>query len=201
VVSRHGRGDEIHRPPAHTPGQAQDRHGAHQQSLRRRRVGQVLIAAGVLVCALLVLLVVHLVQNTGTPPRTASGSTKDLDPTASPSLSSPAASPTPTAVTPSAFAGSWAGRVSQPDGSYNVTIRLTAGTTAGSISYSGSNLSCAGVLRPTTKTAKQLTLSQSVSSGPCLSGTVTLTKAGSGSVQFNFNSSSGPPASGTLSKS
>jgi hypothetical protein len=57
------------------------------------------------------------------------------------------------------------------------------------------------VLRLATKTAKVLTLSQSVSTGPCLAGTVTLTKDGSGSVQFNFNGSSGPPASGILSKS
>lgn len=170
--------------------------------MTRRRVGQVLIAAGVLVCALLVLLVVHIVQNTGTPRRTASANTKDLDPGASVRPSSSTTSPTAKAVTPSAFAGSWAGRVSQqPDGVYTVTISLTAGTTVGSISYSASNLSCAGVLRLTATTGKQLTLSQSVSKGPCLPGTVTLTKAGSGAVQFNFNGSSGPPATGTLSKS
>jgi hypothetical protein len=152
----------------------------------------------VVVCALLALLVVHLVQNTGTPK--ASGRTKDLDP----AVTAPAKTPTPSsapAVTPAAFAGSWSGRVSQPDSSYNVTVSLTEGTTVGSISYSGSNLSCAGVLRLASKTAKQLTLSQSVSTGPCLAGTVTLTQAGSGSLQFSFNTSSGPNASGTLSKS
>jgi hypothetical protein len=202
VVSRHGRGaEDVHRPPAHAPAPAQDRHGAHQQSVGRRRAGQVLIAAGVLVCALLVLLVVHLVQNTGTPRHVASGNAKNLDPGTSAPSRSPTPSPRPTAVTPSAFAGSWAGRVSQPDSSYNVTINLSAGTTHGSISYSGSDLSCAGVLRLVTGTAKQLTLSQTVSTGPCLAGTVTLSKTGSGSVQFNFTSSSGPPASGTLNKS
>lgn len=202
VVTRHGRGaDDIHRPAAHAPGQSQERHGAHQQPLRRRRAGQLLIAAGVLVCALLVLLVVHLVQNTGTPPRANTGNAKDVDPTTSAPARSASPSPKPTAVTPSAFAGSWTGRVSQqPDSSYNVTVRLTAGSKVGSISYSGSNLNCAGQLQLTAQAARQLTLSQSVSKGPCLPGTVTLTKAGSGSVQFNFADSSGPTASGTLTK-
>jgi eukaryotic-like serine/threonine-protein kinase len=200
AVSRHGRGDDVHRPPAHAPAQSQDRHGAHQQSLGRRRAGQVLIAAGVLVCALLVLLVVHLVQNTGSRPQASSASNDQAAHSSAPSRS-PSASPTPTAVTPSEFAGSWAGRVSQLDSSYNVTINLTAGTAHGSIGYSGSDLSCAGELVLMTRAADKLTLSQSVSTGPCLAGTVTLTKAGSGSVQFNFSGSSGPPASGTLSKS
>jgi hypothetical protein len=191
TVSRHG-------PAAHVP--SPDRHGAHQQPVRRRRAGQVAIAGAVVVCALLVLLVVHLVQNTGTPPRASSGNAKVRDPGATASPKSLTPSPKPTAVTPQAFAGSWAGRVSQPDGSYNVTVSLTAGTSVGSINYSGSNLSCAGVLRLSRKTSRRLTLSQSVSTGPCLPGTVTLAKAGSGSVQFNFNSSSGPPASGLLSR-
>ena len=198
VVSGRGRGpDAIHRPIAHGPGQAQERHGAVQQSLSRRRAGQVLIAGGVLVCALLVLLVVHLVQNAGTPRRAASGNVGD--PGASLSPRSPTASPTPTAVTPSAFAGSWAGPVSQPGTTYNVTVVLTAGNSAGSISYSGSNVSCTGVLTLAAETATQLTLSQTVKTGPCFAGTVTLTKAGPGAVQFNFSSSSAP-ASGTLSK-
>jgi hypothetical protein len=199
AISRRGRADDIHRPIAHAPALAQERHGAHQQSLSRRRAGQVVIAAGVLVCALLVLLVVHFVQNAAAP-RRAAASGNVTDPGTSPSSRSPTASPTPTAVTPSAFAGSWTGLVSQPGSSYNVTVSLAAGNNRGSISYSGSNLSCAGVLRVATQTARQLTLSQTVSSGPCLAGTVTLTKSGSGAVQFNF-SSSGPPASGTLTKS
>jgi hypothetical protein len=200
VVSRHGRtADDLPQPAGHAPGQWQERHGAHQQPRGRRRAAQLVTAGAVVVCALLVLLVVHLVQNNGTPK--ASGHTKNLDPAVTAPATTPTPSPTPTAVTPSAFAGSWAGRVSQPDSSYNVTVSLTAGTTVGSINYSGSNLSCAGVLRLTNKTAKQLTLSQSVSTGPCLAGTVTLTQAGSGSVQFSFKSSSGPNASGTLSKS
>ncbi len=204
VVTRRGHAaDDSHRQAAHAPVPSQDRHGAHQQPLGRRRAGQLLIAGGVLVCALLVLLVVHLVQNTGTPPRAASGNTKDIDPTASAPAGSgsPSPTPTPTAVIPSAFAGSWSGLVSQPDSSYNVTIRLNSGSSVGSISYSGSNLNCRGTLRLTAKATRQLTLSQSVSTGPCFPGTVTLTKAGSGSVQFNFTDSPGPSASGTLSRS
>jgi hypothetical protein len=198
TVSRRGRtADDIHRPAPRVPAQPQERHGAHQQSLSRRRAGQVVIAGSVLVCALLVLLVVHLVQNTGTRPPAASGKIKD--PSASVAPRSPTASPTPTAVTPSAFAGTWAGLVSQPDARFNVTVDLTSGHNAGSISYSGSDLSCAGVLRVATQTARQLTLVQTVSSGPCLAGTVTLTRSGSNSVQFNF-SSSGTSANGTLSK-
>lgn len=200
VVTRHGRtADDIRPPAGHAPGPSQERHGAHQQPRGRRRAAQLVTAGGVVVCALLALLVVHLVQNTGTPK--ASGHTKDLDP----AVTAPAKTPTPSsapAITPAAFAGSWAGRVTQPDNSrYNVTVSLTEGTTVGSISYSGSNLSCDGVLRLTSKTAKQLTLTQSVSTGPCLSGTVTLTADGSGSLQFSFSSSSGPNASGTLRKS
>jgi hypothetical protein len=201
AASRRGRADDVPRPAAHAPGQPQERHGAHQQPLRRRRAGQLLIAGGVLVCALLVLLVVHLVQNTGAPPRATTGNAKDIDPTASVPVRSATPSPTPSAVTPSVFAGTWSGRVSQPDSSYNVTVRLTQGTSVGSISYSSSNLSCTGELRLTAQAARQLTFSQSVSTGPCLPGTVTLTKAGSASVQFNFTVSSGPSASGILSKS
>lgn len=198
--TRHGRADDIHRPAGHAPGPSPERRGAHQQPARRWRAGQIAIAGGVVVCALLVLLVVHLVQNTGTP-RAASGNTKDVDPATSAPATSLSPSPTSAPVTSSAFAGTWAGRVSQPNGSYNVTVRLTAGSSVGSIRYSGSNLSCTGVLKLTASAAKQLTLSQSVSTGPCLPGHVTLTKVGSGSVQFNFSESSGPTASGTLSKS
>jgi hypothetical protein len=198
TVSRRGRtAGDIHRPAARAPVPPQERHGAHEQSLSRRRAGQALIAGSVLVCALLVLLVVHLVQNTGTRPPAAGGKIKD--PSASVAPRSTTASPTPTAVTPPAFAGRWAGPVSQPDASFNVTVNLTSGHNSGSISYSGSNLSCTGVLRVATQTARQLTLSQTVSSGPCLAGTVTLTKSGSSSVQFNF-SSSGTTANGTLNK-
>jgi hypothetical protein len=205
TASRHGRpADEPPRPlghPAgHPAGQPLDRHGAHQQPPSRGRRLGLIVAGAVVVCALLVFLVVQLVQGNGSTPPTAGGQ-NNLDPGSTQTTSpSPKPDPTPTVVTPSSFAGSWSGTVSQTGGSYTVTIGLATGSNAGTIRYSGTNLSCAGALSVSTKTTRELTLSLQVTRGPCAAGTVTLTKAGSGSVQFNFNGS-GPQASGTLNRS
>jgi hypothetical protein len=154
----------------------------------------------VLACALVLLGVVHLIQDQGSSPQ-AGAHPKSSDPAAG--RSSPVTiKPSPTAdlETPGSFAGDWSGRVTQPPNSYTVTISLTQGASTGTVRYSGPNLSCAGTLSLTGVTARKLTLSQRVTRGPCLGGTVALTRNDASSVLFAF-AGSGPAATGTLTKS
>jgi hypothetical protein len=157
----------------------------------------------VVVCGLLVLLVVHLLQHTAAPPQ-ARGDASSPGPGASRSAGpSPTPDATPTGFIPSSFAGTWSGRVSQPDDSYTVTVGLASGAKSGTIRYSSSSLSCSGALTVTGKASGHLTLSQQITKGPCLPGTVTLTLAAASSIRFSFDGSGpqAPQANGTLSKS
>ncbi len=158
-----------------------------------------LIAAAVVVVVVVAGILLHLAQ--GTPVRQIANSklsvhTKSASPTAS-------ASQSHSAQTPTAFAGSWSGQVRQPPvDTYSVRVTLTAGTSSGTVSYSGADFSCSGALDVLTASTTELTLNQgSIAGQPkCETGQVTITLTGTGSIRFRFTSS-GPVASGTLNRS
>ena len=120
------------------------------------------------------------------------------------STPSPTASATPSRgpVTPAAFGGSWSGVVTQPPtDTYHVGVVLAAGTTAGTIRYSGPGFSCSGVLTLTTASSRDLTMSQVITGrSSCEDGQVTISRTGPNRISFSFHSS-GPTASGSLVRS
>ncbi len=204
AANRHSRSaDDAHRVAGPASGSSPDRYGPrHQPPGRRRWIGPLIVGI-VLACGLLLLGIVHIIQNQGSPPR-AAGQPKRSDlasvrPTA---RATPTPRLTPTVQTPAAFAGDWSGRVSQPPTDFVVTITLTAGTSAGTVSYSGADLSCSGTLSLAAATGHKLTLHQGIVKGQstCFGGTVNLTLTGASSVWFSFHGS-GPAATGTLIKS
>jgi hypothetical protein len=158
-----------------------------------------LIAAAVVVVVVVIGVALRLAQ--GAPGNSAANSSlstrTDRPVSDSPS---PAASTSNGPVTPAAFAGSWSGRVrQQPADTYNVRVTLTAGAGYGTVRYVGTGFSCSGALALVSATATELTLNQGITHGKCLNGQVTITRAGAHQIGFRF-SSSGPAASGTLSR-
>jgi hypothetical protein len=91
---------------------------------------------------------------------------------------------------PIRFAGTWTGQVSQkvpPSGSFTVSVQLTVHprSTRVQISYSGP-FTCSDYLLPVSASSDQLVLSQGMISGPCTSGTVTLTAQADQSLKFRY---------------
>ncbi len=103
---------------------------------------------------------------------------------------------------PAAFDGTWSGVVTQPPtDTYNVTVTFATGTSAGTISYTGSNFSCSGALTLTQATTGKLVVSQVISQGKseCENGSATITVTSADKIWFSFHSN-GPIASGTLAR-
>jgi hypothetical protein len=127
--------------------------------------------------------------NATTPSRTPAEST------------SPSASPAPSATIPAAFAGTWSGVVRQPPtDTYPVSVSLKAGSAQGAVSYSGIASVCIGILSLRGATATKLTMSQTITTGACETGNVTISVIGAGTVWSSFRSA-GPIASGKLTRS
>jgi hypothetical protein len=201
----HGPDDRRGRPagPRHSPA------GVSARTLQRepgwderappgrpgRRSRAVWLTAGVVVViAVLGVVIMHLVQNSGS--RAAAGASQDG--TNGPSNST-SGSPSQAPVIPTAFAGSWSGHVQQAQTTEAVSITLRAGGTSGTISYSGPLLTCTGELTTAAATATQLTLSQGIVQGQnkCANGRVTLATTSPGRLRFTFQGN-GPATSGTL---
>jgi hypothetical protein len=147
---------------------------------------------------------VHLAGGTPSQPPPSHHTTSTDQPATKTRSASDSASPSQGATMPTAFAGSWTGRVRQQSiDTYHVTVGFTSGQTSGTISYSGASFSCSGALDLITATSTVLTLSQGIVHGQskCANGQVTLTLTSSNTVRFNFSNDGGPPASGTLNKS
>jgi eukaryotic-like serine/threonine-protein kinase len=206
-VSRHAGGqqgpDRDHRPgsprPAARSGHSRlgsDRPGGG------RRTG-LIVAAGVVIAVLAGVLIMHVIGGTSPGNGKLSSDTGSTF-TAPPASTSPSASPSPTPgpSTPASFAGSWSGQVEQPPtDTYDVSVRLKAGASTGKIRYSGTALSCSGVLTLVTADSQKLTMTQSITKGSCEGGNVAIELSSSGdSIRFVF-SSNGPTASGTLDRS
>jgi hypothetical protein len=193
----------------HADGRRASRHTGAGPALRHSRQGQGgrrtgwLIGGGVVAVIVVVAVLLHALLASG---RHASNSRLSADTgttskgaAASPS---PAASPSHGLVTPTVFDGAWSGIVTQPPtDTYRVSVRFAAGTTAGTISYTGTDFSCSGALTPTKITTRpsMLTLSQGIIQGQskCENGTVTITLTATNKIWFSFHSN-GPIASGTL---
>lgn len=173
--------------------------GSRGQSARTRRpVGWAIAGGAAVVVVLVVLLILHLVQG-GAPPSHGKLAANARTPTAT-------ASPTPSAslgpTTPAAFGGTWSGPLTQNSDSFTGTVTLAAGTTAGTLQYTFTDLTCSGDLALTSATSTSMTMNLGITVGQsqCSNGTVTLTLTSSGSVSFDFQSKTPgtDPATGTL---
>jgi hypothetical protein len=103
---------------------------------------------------------------------------------------------------PAQFAGNWAGTVHQTDPVLSTTVRiaLTAGSTAGSVTYP--DLGCSGTLSLTASIPGKLTLAQKIQVGSrkCANGVITLAGSASGHVTFTFLRPGGQNPEGTLNR-
>ncbi len=173
------------------------RHHRPGREARGPRTG-LLAGAAVLVVAVIVAVVFLLLRGGGSPGR---DTTSDRSPSPSTAASdSPSGTPAPSATIPDAFAGTWSGVVRQPPtDTYHVTVSLKAGAAQGLVSYSGRGIGCSGILSLRHASATKLTMGQTVTTGTCENGSVTLS-AGGGTVSFSFRSA-GPVASGKLTRS
>ncbi len=175
----------------------QRHHGPGHETHGRRT--SLLAGAAVVVVAVIVVTVIRLLQGGGSPGRAA---TSGRSP--SPSLAASAASSgkrAPSATIPPAFAGTWSGVVRQPPtDTYHVTVSFKAGAAQGMVTYSGIGFGCSGILSLRHATTTKLIMGQTVTTGTCENGNVTISAAGAGIVSFSFRSA-GPVASGKLTRS
>ncbi|HTA08777.1 MAG TPA: hypothetical protein VK836_09720 [Streptosporangiaceae bacterium] len=163
----------------------------------RRRHGWLLSGAllGVLVVA---AVLVRVLLSAGSHP---SSGRLSADTGVTTGSAAPSASPAGL-KTPAAFDGTWSGVVTQPPtDTYNVTVTFATGTSAGTISYAGSNFSCSGALTLTQASSGKLVVSQAISQGKsdCENGSATITVTSADKIWFSFHSN-GPIASGTLAR-
>jgi eukaryotic-like serine/threonine-protein kinase len=158
-------------------------------------------AAAAIICIVAIVLAVHVLAGSdhGSTVQPASVSQPDSS-HPSPSAGR-SASPTPTAVIPSSFGGTWSGSVSQGAGAYTAQITLTAGTPSGKITYSGGPVTCSGVLSLTSARSQVLVMHQEIDAGKCNSGDITLTGESAGTLKFRFNDKTTAILSGTLTRS
>ncbi len=176
-------------------GRAQ-RTGSHQQPPRHSHRAHVVVGSVLVVAVLGSAALIHLTQDNGSPKAGAKAPGSGLG-HGSPSPASARSSPP---ATPAVFAGTWRGRLRQlPNDVYSVSVVLTDGGIGGSVSYSGTDVNCSGSLTLTQATSAKLVMSQAITKGGCDDGTVTITLTASASIHFSF-SSTGPQASGTLTK-
>ena len=125
-----------------------------------------MVGGAVVAVVLVGAALLHLVQDNGRQSSSGrlSANTDQAGkrPSPKPSPSRPSASLGP--VTPAAFAGSWFGQVKQPPtDTYNVSVTLVSGAAAGTVSYSGTDFSCSGVLNLTQTSSRKLMMSQASS--------------------------------------
>ena len=176
---------------------AHGHHGPGRETHSRRT--RVLASAGVVLVVVIVATVIGLLQGGGSPGRPP---TSGRSP--SPSLAasaSPSGKRAHDATIPHVFAGTWSGLVRQPPSdTYHVTVSLKAGAAQGMVTYSGVGFGCSGILSLRHATTTKLIMGQTVTTGACENGTVTMSAGGAGIVSFSFRSA-GPVASGKLTRS
>jgi eukaryotic-like serine/threonine-protein kinase len=173
------------------PGAGLGRGPATPPRGRTRRTAA--IFAVVMTICVLAVLAVYLAHAAGSqrPGTAARGS-----------VTTPAGRAAPPVTVPNALAGTWSGQVTQsgPADVFSVRVTLAPGSTGGTVSYSGTSLSCSGELAAVSGTQGSLKLDQAISHGPCVGGTITLTTGSADTLGFSFHGKSGPTATGTLSK-
>jgi hypothetical protein len=169
-----------------------------QQGATRRRNGWLVGGAAAVVIVAVAILLRMLLAGGGH----GSNSSLSADTGVTSGRPSASASPSQGPVTPAGFAGTWSGVVTQPPtDTYNVTVTFAAGSTAGTVSYAGTTISCSGSLTLTKADARKLTVSQGIIQGQskCENGQVTITLTAPDKIWFSFHSN-GPIASGTLAR-
>lgn len=188
-------------PADHGAGRArQAGHGAAGRGRRTAWLTAAAVAVAVAAGAVVLDVAQHPPSPTSADSRLSAAANRTRSGSAAPS---PSASVSRGPVMPAAFAGSWSGLVRQPPtDTYRVRVTLTAGTSAGTVSYTGAGFSCSGTLAVLTAAPARLTLSQGIIQGQsnCENGTVTITRTGTNTIRFRFGSS-GPTAAGTLRRS
>jgi hypothetical protein len=198
-VSRHSRADDAAHQ-SRPAGQHPDRHGAHQQSPRRRRAVP-LIAGAAVVCVLVVIGLIHLLGGKSTP-RPGSGQSPNSRQLGDRSpLATQSAAPTVTA--PAEFAGHWSGQLFQPPND-TISVSLTLAQNTGTVSYSSAGAgTCFATLGVTSVAGKTMTLSQdAVQAASCAAGTVTMQLTPTGTVDYTFHGGSNQPTvTGTVKRS
>jgi len=167
---------------------------------RSRRVAWT--AACVACVGVIVAAAILIATHRGSPGTTAGPVAVDHT-TASAHTSSAAPTATPASPTiPADLAGTWTGTVRQTEPALAVTvrIRLTAGKSAGSISYP--QLGCSGRLLLVSVLAGTFTLDQGITKGQqsCESGVVLLSPQGSSGLTFKFRRTGAPSPAGVLAK-
>lgn len=164
----------------------------------RRRIA--IWSAVITVCAAVTVIGFHLALGQGS---SQTAQTKPSpDPAAATHPPQRPAQPAASATVPAALAGTWSGQVSQtgPTDTFTVKVSLATGAAGGTISYSGTSVSCSGNLVAVSASSGSLKLNQVITQGPCLGGAVTLSTGPGGTMGFSFHGKSGPTAAGTLSK-
>ena len=173
----------------------------HARSGTQRRRRGILLIGGVVAAIVVVAISLHVLLGGGHASRGLLSARTGKTSTSPPPTAG--ATPSQGPATPGAFDGSWSGVVTQPPtDTYHVRVTLTAGTTAGTISYSGTGFSCSGSLHLTNASPSKLLMSQSITNGQskCENGQVTIRLRGTHRIWFSFHSS-GPIASGSLARS
>ena len=167
---------------------------------RSRRVAW---AAACVACVGVIVAAAILIATHRGSPGTTAGPVAVDHTTASAHTSSAAPTATPASPTiPADLAGTWTGTVRQTEPALAVTvrIRLTAGKSAGSISYP--QLGCSGRLLLVSVLAGTFTLDQGITKGQqsCESGVVLLSPQGSSGLTFKFRRTGAPSPAGVLAK-
>jgi eukaryotic-like serine/threonine-protein kinase len=164
---------------------------------QRRRAVRIWLAGAAAAVVAAVVVVALVLQGAGQ--NTASSRTADPRPSLT---GSKPPRPRPVVTVPSDLAGAWSGQVSQngPADTFTVLVTLASGASTGTVTYSGTSLSCSGNLTVVSDSPGDLKLNQAITHGPCAGGVVFLTAGPSGSVGFSFQGKQGPAATGTLTK-
>jgi hypothetical protein len=166
---------------------------------RSRRIAWV---AACLACVAVIVVAAVLIATHRNGPGTTATPVAADPTTASASTSSASATPVATPKIPADLAGTWSGTVRQTDPALAVTVRvsLTAGTSAGTVSYP--QLGCSGRLLLVSVLAGTFTLEQGITKGQqsCDNGTVLLTPKGNSALAFKFRRSDAPSPAGVLAK-
>jgi serine/threonine protein kinase len=161
---------------------------------RRRVPVWAAIAVGVAAIAVAVVIALHQMPNNNAPKNVATGKT--------PTPTQVGAPPRPLSTVPATLAGSWSGQVSQngPADVFMVGLSLTSGASTGTVSYSGTSLSCSGSLTVLSSQPGSLRLNQVITHGPCAGGVVLLLAGPGDTARFSFQGKQGPAATGTLTR-
>ncbi len=188
-------------PAEPPPGTA--RPGPMARSQRARAIGW---AAAAAVCVLAIGIAVHVLQEAGSNDSAhavnpASANQPAASQTSSPSgPASPSPSPSTSITLPATLAGTWSGSVQQGSVKIGTEVKLTGRSPAGTITYSGSSLTCSGNLTLKASARDSYTMSQEIVAGVCLNGVVTLTQQPGGTLKFIYKGASSLAARGTLTR-